>query len=283
VLSSLADVAANADWVNRYLALLGLDRELPSLAYLHRLTASHLSRVPFENVTSILRRAQAGRGPVPALDRQDELQAWTERRGGGLCFEVADMFGTLLWALGFRAQPVLATISFVGSHQALRVDLDGSRYLVDAGNGAPFFEPIPLADSRAPVEVSVAGLSYRFRPLPPAAEQSEALIQDRLIDGAWRPFCTYDLTSASESARELAFQRHHIRGQSWVVDNLTLIRCIDGEVWSLRDDRLTHYTAAGKQTETLVADAAYCQAAAQHFNLPAAPIEQALAALRRSP
>jgi arylamine N-acetyltransferase len=68
-----------------------------------------VSRVPFENVTSILRRACAGSGEVmvASLDRETELELWIARRGGGLCFEVTDMFGTLLAALGFDARPTL--------------------------------------------------------------------------------------------------------------------------------------------------------------------------------
>jgi arylamine N-acetyltransferase len=212
------------------------------------------------------------------LDREAELEAWVARRGGGMCFEVVDMFGTLLAGLGFQAYPVLGTISFVGAHQAVLVEFDEARYLVDAGNGAPFFEPIPLHQPDREVEISYVGLRYRFRA---ARGRPDAWIQDRWIEGAWQPFCTYDLGPATDALRHEAYQRHHRIGQSWVVDNLTLVRCTDSEVWSLRDDRLTHYTSSGKSTGTLTSSEAYRRAAADLFDLPAAPIEQALEALRR--
>jgi N-hydroxyarylamine O-acetyltransferase len=273
--------SADAAWLERYVSVLGLTRESPGPEYLRKLTRAHLSRVPFENVTSILRRANVTvpGEPVPSLDREVELHAWAERRGGGLCFEVVDMFGALLSALGFTTHPALGTISFPGAHQANVVDVAGERYLVDAGNGAPFFEPILLSDAHTPIEISQCGLSYRFRAHP---ERSDAWIQDRLIDGNWQSFCTYYIAPAREADRQAAYQRHHVVGRSWVVDNLTLVRCTDTDVWSLRDDRLTHFSASGrKSSSTLDSPQAYREVASDLFDLPKAPITDALDALRR--
>jgi arylamine N-acetyltransferase len=265
-----------SDWVDGYLTLLGVLREPPSLDYLQRLTRAHLTRVPFENITSILRRSAAGAADVPPIDQTSELDAWLGLRGGGLCFEVANMFGRLLAELGFETHPVLAVISFPGSHQGLVVQLGATRYLVDAGNGAPFFEPIPLRDAE-PVEFSHVGLSYRFRP-----ESAERWVQDRLIDGAWRSFCTYDLAPAEAVDQQTAYQRHHTLGQSWVVDTLTLIRCTDSEVVSLRDRTLNRFTASGKSTLEFTSDEARRQAVAEVFDLPNAPIDQVLHVLGKS-
>jgi arylamine N-acetyltransferase len=263
-------------WLADYLDLLGLEREPPTLDYLKRLTRAHVERVPFENITSILRRAAAGSADVPPLDRDLELQAWRDFRGGGLCFEVTDMFGTLLAALGFQAHAVIAVISFPGSHQAVVVEIDGRRYLVDAGNGAPFFEPIPVSDDDPTFEFGYAGLSYRFR-----LDGAEACVQDRLIDGNWQPFCTYLLAPADLPAREAAYQRHHTRGQSWVVDTLTVIRCTETDVWSLRNTTLTHFTASGKSVSMCDSEADYRRTLSQIFCLPNAPIERALEVLGR--
>jgi arylamine N-acetyltransferase len=259
--------------------MLGLRREPPNFEFLRKLTRTHVSRVTFENVTSILRRAQAGDGQVPPLNREAALRAWIGRRGGGVCFEVVDMLGTLLDGLGFTTHAVLAKISFEGSHQANVVELaGGARYMVDAGNGAPFFEPIPIFENQRGVEFSHAGLAYRFRP---AADLPGHLVQDRLIKDVWRPFCTYNLAPSSDAGRTRAYQRHHTRGQSWVVDNLTLVRPTDDAVWALRDNRLTHHTARGKTVTTLKAPADYARAAAELFEVPAAPIDAALAALQQ--
>jgi len=265
-----------SDWLDSYLALLSAEREPPTLDYVSRLTRAHLTRVPFENITSILRRAAAGALPVPPVELGSELDAWQQRRGGGLCFEVTEMFGRLLAELGFETYAILAEISFPGAHQALVVRVGATRYLVDTGNGAPFFEPIPLRDGET-VEFGHVGLSYRFR-----AEADDRWVQDRLINGDWRPFCNYDLNRAQAADRETAYQRHHTLGQSWVVDTLTLVRCTDTEVLSLRDATLSRFSAAGKSVEEFASEAARRQAVADLFDLPNAPLGEALRILGHS-
>jgi arylamine N-acetyltransferase len=262
-------------WLSRYLELLEVAWSAPDLPGLGRLTRSHLSRVPFENVTSILRRSASPQAEVPPLEPELVLDSWVERRAGGVCFEVTEMFGLLLRGLGYRAYPVLAQITFPGSHQALVVEVDGSRLLLDVANGAPLFEPIPLAGT---VEVRQAGLAYRFRPEPSAPG---GWLQERWIDASWAPFARYDLRPADPEARRQAFQRHHLRGQSWVVDSLRLVRCADDEVHALRDGQLTRFTDDGKHVERITQPSAYARLATDVFGLPGLPIAACLDVLQK--
>lgn len=264
--------SVSPDWVQRYLDLLQVERAAPSLSALTRLTDAHVRRVPFENITSVLHRQAHGDGPVPALDPEATLQAWQAGRGGGVCFKIVDMFDRLLAGLGYRTHPVLGRITFPGSHQANLVELDARRYLLDVGNGSPFFEPIPLD---AVIEVRQAGLAWRFRPDP----DSDGWIQDRRLDDAWVPFCTYDLAPPDPAARAAAYQHHHLPGQSWVVDNLVLTRSLHDEVWVLRDDELRHFSLEGKTVERIQTAADYPRLVAEVFGLPDLPIASAVAAL----
>jgi arylamine N-acetyltransferase len=262
-------------WLSRYLELLELPWSAPDLPGLGRLTRSHLSRVPFENVTSILRRGASPDAEVPSLDPELVLDSWLERRSGGVCFEVTEMFGLLLRGLGYHAYPVLAQISFPGSHQGLVVHVDGSRWLLDVANGAPLFEPIPLDGT---VEVQRAGLAYRFRSDPSSAD---GWLQERWIDGQWGPFARYDLRPADQQARRQAYQRHHLRGQSWVVDSLRLVRCAEDEVCALRDGQLMRFTAHGKHVEPITEPGAYARLASDVFGLPRLPIAACLDLLQK--
>jgi N-hydroxyarylamine O-acetyltransferase len=261
--------------VQAYLKLLNFD-EPPPLTFegLARLTRAQVRNVPFESITSVLRRAENPLGLVPRLDTDALLQSWIDRRGGGVCFEVVATFERVLRTLGFQARAINAQISWPGSHQALIVDLDESEYLVDVGNGAPFLDPIPLDRTS---EVRYAGLAYRFH----AGETADVWIQDRWIDAAWVPFCTYDLREGDPQIRESAYQRHHTPGQSWVVDTLTLTRCDAGEVWSLRNDELRHLTPDGKSERRVEHPEEYARLAAEVFNVPALPIDDARQALAR--
>ena len=74
---------------------------------------------------------------------------------------------------------MLAGVNWWGGHQVNVVELDGRPRMVDPGNGAPFFDPIPLDQV---FEIHHLGLSYRFRP----GDDEHAWVQDRWIEGEWR-------------------------------------------------------------------------------------------------
>jgi arylamine N-acetyltransferase len=255
--------------VQAYLNFLNLDGPPPiTLDGLTQLTRAQVRHVPFESISSILRRARHPRGPVPQVDTDTTLAAWVGRRGGGVCFEVVATFEPILREFGFQARAINAEIGWAGAHLALVVDLEQCAYLVDVGNGAPFLEPIPLDET---TEVHHAGLAYRFHP----DSASGDWIQDRWIDEVWVPFCRYTLGPADETERDSAYQRHHTLGQSWVVDTLTLTRCDDDEVWSLRNAELRHFTPDGKSVTRLTAAEEYTRLASEVFGVPGLPIEHA--------
>jgi arylamine N-acetyltransferase len=256
------------DWVRRYLALLGVEHPAPALDALARLTRAHLLRVPFENVSAILRRRAHGSAPVAPLDEEDVLAGWEARRAGGVCFEHAHLFGRLLDGLGYEVQPVAGDIAFPGSHQALAVRLAGARWLVDVGNGAPFFDPIPLD---RPLELRRPGLGWRFGPDP---SDPDAWIQERGVDAGWSRFCRYRLLPAPDAEREAAYQRHHLAGETWVTASLVLIRCTEDEVLTFRDGELTRFAADGRRVERLEDPAGWARLP-DAFGLPALPLAEA--------
>ena len=269
---SSAVASIPSEWVSRYVRLLGVAREAPSLDALARLTRAHLLTVPFESVTSVLRRRAHPNGAVPPLDPASLLTAWEERRSGALCFDAAEMVPRLLSALGYRAFPTAGQIGWPGSHQSVLVELDEGRFLVDVGNGSPFSEPIPLDGESV---VRRAGLAYRFRP----GDAPDEWVQDRRIDDVWKPFCRYDLHPSSPAERDAAFQRHHVPTESWVASTLTLIRCEEDRVSVFRNGELIRFTAEGKQVEPIASPAEYGSIAAAVFGLPNLPIAEAHRAL----
>lgn len=266
----------NPAWTARYLTLLGVEREAPSLDALTRLVHAHVLAVTFENVTALLRWRAHPAGPVPAPDPLALLDAWERRRGGGVCFDITAMVLPLLTSLGYQAHLILGHISGPFGHQAIVVHLDGRRYLVDLGNGAPLFAPIPLDGVS---EVHRHGLGFRFRPgdQPPRVAGGEEWIRDRLSEDGWVQGCRYELQPAAEADRDAGYRHHLTPGTTWVLGSLTMTRSTTDAVYSLRDDVLTRYSDAGKTTETIPDAAAYARIAAEVYGLPGLPIDEGLA------
>jgi len=260
-----------ANWTDRYLALLGVEREAPSLEALTRLVRAHVLTVPFENVTALLRRRDCPAGPVPPMDLDALLDTWERKAGGGICFELAAMFARLLASIGYDLYVVLARVSLPDGHQAIHVTLDGKRYLVDLGTGGPIFQPIPLDD--LPFEIRHHGVGYRFR----FGDEPRQLLREALIQGEWSISCRYKLWPASDVDRDRGYQNHHVVNASWVTGTLTMTRSTTEAVYALKDATLTRYTDAEKTVETIADPAAFARLAAETYGLPRLPIHEALA------
>lgn len=267
------------EWTRRYLALLGIEHPAPSLENLTRLVKAHVLTVPFENVTAHLRRRANPEPPVPAPDPTMLLDAWERRAGGGVCFDITAMVEPLLRSLGYDAHLILAHISGPFGHQAVVVNnLGGKRYMVDLGNGAPIFAPIPLDEV---IEVHRHGLGFRFRPSddPPRIPGGEEWIRDRLSDDGWVVGCRYELQPARDDDRQAGYQHHMTPGTTWVLGSLTMNRSTTEAVHALKDDTLTTHTENGKTTRTITSPDEYREIVAEVYGLPGLPIEDGLAAL----
>jgi N-hydroxyarylamine O-acetyltransferase len=127
--------------VDALLAHIGLDaRPRADRAGLFAVHRAYLGRVPYEDLSVQLGEC----GPL------DEA-ALTERvlsGRGGYCFELNTVLAALLRAIGFRVTHHQAVVRGEGptNHMALAVDLDGERWLADAGLGEGFLDPLPLRE-----------------------------------------------------------------------------------------------------------------------------------------
>src|SRR5262245_20984873 len=133
----------------------------PDLAGLDRLIAAHQRRVAFENVDVLLDR------PIH-IDADAVFAKVVERRRGGYCYELNNLFARLLLALGYQVEllggrvrwglPLDAPQTML-SHLMLRVLLPEGPHLADVGFGsATPWRAVPLdrpADADFP---------YRLRP-----------------------------------------------------------------------------------------------------------------------
>jgi arylamine N-acetyltransferase len=259
-------------WLERYLTLLDIKGRTPTLATLTELASAH-RRIVFSNAASLQRKAATPDGPVPGMDSDSTLNAWQSEASGGVCYEVATMLEGLLGGLGFESYNVLGEIFEPRAHQANIVTVAGKRYLLDLGNGAPFYEPIPIDDG--PYEIDFAGLGYRFDRQGPDGQ----LVQSRHIDGAWQPFALYEGEAATPTVRAEAFQLHHeLPARSFVMASFTLVQVRDNDLLALRDHTFNHYKPGGRTTRELHGVDAYRGLIRDEFGLPNYPVDEALAA-----
>ena len=109
--------------------------------------ARSFSRLPYENLTKIIRSSRNGKGPAA---RRLPAQVLTDHRDlgtGGTCFSLTATLLHLVRSLGFEAQPILADRHYGSdTHSALLVWIRGRPHLLDPGYLV--VEPIPLEESR---------------------------------------------------------------------------------------------------------------------------------------
>jgi arylamine N-acetyltransferase len=129
--------------MDRLLGHLHLDREPPTLDYLHRIIREHQLRVPFETLTKIIDHG-------PRLRRRDFLPPIEEyverivaRGGGGLCWTLARGLRLLLSDLGVDASHMVMD----PGHCCVRVELPQGSFYADVGYAAPIFRAYPLFES----------------------------------------------------------------------------------------------------------------------------------------
>ena len=123
------------------LAHIGLDAPPPAdrsgLFAVHR---AYLETVPYEDIAVQL-------GETGPLD-EAALTARILSGRGGYCFELNTVLAALLRGVGFRVTQHQAVVRGEGptNHMGLVVDLDGERWLADAGLGEGFVDPLPLRE-----------------------------------------------------------------------------------------------------------------------------------------
>lgn len=125
--------------LDRYFARIGYSGSpRPDLATLRTLTELHPAAIPFEAVDVFLGR--------PVDLSLDAIQAKLVAGGrGGYCFEQNGLLKRVLAALGFQVEGLIARVLWMRppdasplalTHMALRVTIEGERWLADVGFGS---------------------------------------------------------------------------------------------------------------------------------------------------
>ncbi len=125
----------------RYLSLLGIRRQKPSLEALKELVAAHMTRVPFENVSKLYYLRDQGLRDIP--DFAQYIEGIERYNFGGTCYSNNYYLHLLLDHLGYDASLCGADMNEPDVHMVNMVSLSGREFLIDTGYAAPFLKPLP--------------------------------------------------------------------------------------------------------------------------------------------
>lgn len=223
---------------DRYLRLLGASPRPPSLEALSELVSAQLARVPFENLSKVLRWRRQGLTGLPDLDSY--LEGAERFHLGGTCYANNYHLYTLLLSLGYQARLCGADMSEPDVHLVIAVALEGGEYLVDAGYAAPLVRPLPL-DAPAVQVIAHGRDRYLLAPRDPAGRSrlefqgEEGRRHGYLVKPEARRIEEFEGAIARSFLPGATFLRALLLarfqpGRSVVIRNLEVVRVEDGRV-----------------------------------------------------
>jgi len=251
----------------RYLRVLGVAARPPSLEALAELSAAHLYRVPFENLSKLLyRREPAMR--LPPLERYlDGIEA---HGFGGTCYSNNYHLHLLLRHLGYEARLCGADMSHPDVHVVNVVRLEGREWLVDVGYGAPFDAPMPLDEAR---DVVLEHGSDRYVLKPRGPDGVSAMEQYR----AGKLRHGYRVNPAARGIEEFApVIDASFAPQATFMNAIMVVRHYAGGSVDLHNLHLRVLDAAGERSRELPDAGALPAAVEAHFGIDAALARRAL-------
>ncbi len=132
----------NGPLLAEFLRRSAIDAEKPPVELLTA-AATAFARLPFENLTKIIKDAEAGRVEEARRTPEEVLADHWSLGAGGTCFALTSAMLHLVRALGFEAEPILADRRYGDdTHSAFLVWLDGRPHLLDPGY--LIVKPLPL-------------------------------------------------------------------------------------------------------------------------------------------
>ncbi len=149
------------DVLDQYLAILAVERRECSLATLRALVSSHVTRIPFENISKLYYYKRLGLTDLPGIRMY--LEGIESKHFGGTCYSNNYYFHLLLRSLGFEAKLCAADMRNPHVHAVNMIMIEGREYLVDTGYAAPLLEPIPR-DLKTDYEIALGRDRYVLEP-----------------------------------------------------------------------------------------------------------------------
>jgi len=252
----------------RYLSILGVEREKPSLDNLHRLVRAQLIRVPFENISKLYLKKTREASYIPSLE---EHLDGIERFGfGGTCYANNPYFAHLLRHLGYEVAMCGADMSNPDVHVVSNIRLERREYLVDVGYGAPFFEPM-ARDLDHQHEITFGRNRYALHPQDETGQSRMDHLRDgELIHG----YVVKPIPREIDHFTEVI--RHSYSNQATFMNVVVVERFFSDRSIRFHNFTLTESTPASSTTTQLSDRIELVEAIEHHCGFPADIIREAI-------
>jgi N-hydroxyarylamine O-acetyltransferase len=217
----------NHTLLNNYLDILGLHKNITTLAQITQLIQAHEKNFAFSSVKVLLKEEIS-------LSLEDIYRDIVVNKRGGYCFEHNKLMYEVLKELGFDVQFYLARVvnnldkEVPQTHRFTLLNFEGERYLIDVGIG--FRSPnVPIKFAQEST-YSHLGISYRIETL---ANNTYGL--DILQNDTTFRVSTFDLNPCYEADFEMGHFYSHKHPCAVFVNNLVVSRITHNEIRSLRN------------------------------------------------
>ncbi len=222
---------------NRYLEHLGINSSNKNLALINEIQSKHIAAFSFNSLGVVLNQA------LP-LETDALMEKIVEQGLGGYCFEHNKLLFDVLRELDFNARPLLARVVYnkdvdaPKTHRVTLLELNGERYIVDAGFGHyGARHPVKL-DEELPADQGDA--TYRIK------RDSAGDYQFQIVKGGdFFTLYRFDLGRYTEADCVVSHFYSHKYPQAGFVNNLVVSRKFESEIRSLRNHEY-HLVQNGK-------------------------------------
>lgn len=144
------------------LAYLNVALALPSISHLEQLIDNYTQTVPWETAFRIVKRHETQETAVCPRWPDEFWDDALTRGGGGTCFESNLAFFSLLRTLGYKGYLTINNMGeTIGCHTAIIIQLDGAKWMVDAG--LPIYRSLEIKPDQV-TQRSTPFLNFTARP-----------------------------------------------------------------------------------------------------------------------
>lgn len=219
----------------------------PTLECLQAIHHAHPMAIPFENLDSLL-------GQPVHLAPEHVFDKLVTQGRGGYCFEQNRLLANVLEAIGFDVTTHAARVVWHGldkqamprTHKLLKVSIDGSDYIADAGFGGLTM----TAAVRLETGLPQTSPHENFR----IDTEDEYYRISAQLGNDWKPMYLFDLSTYIAPDFELANYYVSTHPESRFVHNLVAARPFRNGRHALLDNHYTKYSRDGQKTEKDISD-----------------------------